>query len=156
MLDQSHDYISDAFFTGVCSCVCYTEQHQRLNCYSRTLSCMMGCDHIGGIVTVTIHSCAKCFVTCGCPHPLLSPWQTLMDRLVLGILQGHQLSTFVIHVSALHSICTCFPAAKGKHTCGFREQWYMSIMSFNCVCHGFKFLVYFLCCGQCVVLWLCG
>ena len=42
------------------------------------------------------------------------PWVTVMDRLVMGYRQGHQMWTFVIHVSALCSVTCICTAAKAN------------------------------------------
>lgn len=65
-------------------------------------------------ITATICSRAnRCFVTCGCPHSLVSQGEAVMDVLVMGVVQGHP-QIHVIHVSALHSICT--PSSSRKES----------------------------------------
>lgn len=88
--------------------------------------------HQGNRQSCNTQPCSKCSVTCGCPHPLLSPgtqWWTGWLWELCKVTSCLLLSYMYLHFTVLYAFVLL--QQKGKQTCGFREYWYMSIIHFN-------------------------
>lgn len=115
----------------MCVCVDPIEGKHNQNCCWRVFSCMIGWRHVRGIVAATICSRAnKRVATCGCPHSCL-----------LGDSDGKVGYGILPRSAAVHFCHTCictlrcdmylYSCSKGKHACGFGENFNTSIMFFN-------------------------
>lgn len=107
VLDQRRDCIYNAFCTAVCLCVHSTERQHNLNCHSWASSCMMGYDHIRGIVTpATCSRANNRVVTCGHPRPPLSlgrQWWTGWLRDIREVTSCLLLSYMCLHFAVLYA-----------------------------------------------------